>query len=159
MSKPPERISAVQFRGLAARKVAKPSKYGNRKVTIDGITFHSAHEGRCYSRLKLRERAGEIRGLRLQPSYDLIVGGVLICRYVADFEYEERGPPRRSWRDTVVASALPPRDDFDPPECPSCIPEDSWTLVTEDAKGARTKDYVIKAKLFAVLYGRPVRET
>ena len=147
--KPPERISAVQFRGLAAREVAKPSKYRNRKVTIDGITFHSAHEGRCYSRLKLREKAGEVRALRLQPSYDLIVNGVLVCRYVADFEYEERFVPHRERIKGVRASG--------PDEVN--VPVASWRLVTEDAKGARTKDYVIKAKLFAVLYGREVRET
>lgn len=126
--KPPERISAVQFRGLAAREVAKPSKYGNRRVTVDGITFHSAHEGRCYSRLKLRERAGEVRGLRLQPRYDLAVNGRHVTRYVADFEYEERDG-------------------------------DGWRLVTEDAKGAKTKDYVIKRELFAAIHGREVRET
>ena len=126
--KPPERMSAVQFRGLAAREVAKPSKFGNRRVEVDGITFHSAHEGRCYSRLKLRERAGEIRGLRLQPRYDLIVNGRKVTRYVADFEYEERTA-------------------------------EGWLLVTEDAKGAKTKDYVIKRELFGALMGREVRET
>lgn len=124
MTKPPARISAVEFRGLAAREVAKPSKYRNRKVTIDGIVFHSVREGRRYSSLKLAERAGAITSLRLQPSYDLTVNGRLVCRYVADFEYLEGG-----------------------------------VLITEDAKGARTKDYVIKAKLFAALYGREVRET
>jgi hypothetical protein len=149
VSRPPERISAVQFRGLAAREVAKPSKYRNRKVTIDGITFHSAHEGQCYSRLKLREKAGEIRALRLQPSYDLIVNGELVCKYVADFEYEERTGPDHE-RVTF-------RRGNEPVEL--TIRAEGWRLVTEDAKGARTKDYVIKAKLFRALYGREVRET
>ena len=65
------------------------SKYGNKRTEIDGITFASRREANRYAELKLLERAGEIHGLTLQPAYDLIVDGVKICRYVADFRYFE----------------------------------------------------------------------
>jgi hypothetical protein len=67
----------------------KPSKYRNRKVTVDGITFHSAKEARRYGELKLLNKAGEILGLRLQPRFPLRVNGALVCTYVADFEYHD----------------------------------------------------------------------
>lgn len=146
----PKRISAIEFRGLAAGKpAAKPSKYRNRKVTIDGIVFHSVREGNRYGVLKLLERAGRIRALKLQPSYDLIVNGLLVCRYLADFEYEERHDPK----EREIKPARPVET------VEINIPVEGWRLVTEDAKGARTKDYIIKAKLFRALFGREVRET
>lgn len=67
------------------------TKYHAKRTTIDGITFASKAEAKRYSQLKLLERAGEIRNLELQPSYDLEVNGILICRYVADFRYVIRG--------------------------------------------------------------------
>ena len=44
-------------------------KYGNQKVIIDGIKFDSKAEAERYKELKILERAGKIRGLRLQPKY------------------------------------------------------------------------------------------
>ncbi len=58
--------------------------------------FHSLKEGRRYSELFMLQKAGEISGLKLQPSFPLRV----ICpdetereigEYRADFEYIERG--------------------------------------------------------------------
>jgi hypothetical protein len=51
------------------------SKYGARKTVLDGIEFHSAGESRRYADLKLRERAGDISGLTLQPVFPIIIGG------------------------------------------------------------------------------------
>lgn len=65
-------------------------KYGNRKTVVDGIAFDSAKEARRYSQLKLLEKAGEIRGLKLQQRFPLKVFGKLICTYVADFVYQEK---------------------------------------------------------------------
>jgi len=37
------------------------------------------------------ERAGEIQGLELQPEFELVVNGYLICKYRGDFRYTEEG--------------------------------------------------------------------
>ena len=69
---------------------AKPQKFRNVKVTdADGITHDSRKEYRRWCELELRERAGEIRSLRRQVPYALVVNGVLVCSYVADFVFVE----------------------------------------------------------------------
>ena len=67
----------------------KPSynKYSNKKVLIDGITFHSKKEGKRYSELKVLLMTGEISDLKLQPSFPFVVNGQKICSYKADFSY------------------------------------------------------------------------
>lgn len=67
------------------------SKFGARKVTIDGIAFASQAEGNRYSQLKLLERAREIKALGVHPRYPLKVNGVVIGVYTADFAYFEGG--------------------------------------------------------------------
>ena len=68
----------------------KRPKYGNRKTTgVDGVVHDSGKEHRRWQVLELRERAGEIRSLRRQVPYALVVNGVLVCQYVADFDYIE----------------------------------------------------------------------
>lgn len=62
-------------------------KYGNVKGQIDGYTFDSKAEGMRYLVLRSMLQTGEIMDLEVHPSYDLWVGGMLICRYVADFRY------------------------------------------------------------------------
>lgn len=54
-----------------AKIVTKRSKYGNRKVVINGITFDSIKEGDIYLRLLELERRGVIRGLELHPKWEL----------------------------------------------------------------------------------------
>lgn len=67
------------------------NKYGNKKTVLDGHTFDSKKEAKRYSELKLLERAKEITDLQLQVRYPLMVGGKLICTYVADFCYTSGG--------------------------------------------------------------------
>lgn len=59
------------------------------KTTYDGITFDSKAEFHRYAQLKALESAGLIKDLVLQPRFDLIVNGVKVARYTADFEYSE----------------------------------------------------------------------
>lgn len=66
---------------------AKRGKYGATKTTVDGITFDSKREAARYSQLKLMQQAGEICGLTLQPKFPLLVNGVKIGEYRADFSY------------------------------------------------------------------------
>lgn len=65
------------------------NKYGAKSVILDGHKFHSLGEARRYRELKLLMSAKQISGLELQPRYKLKVGGVLVCTWVADFEYWE----------------------------------------------------------------------
>lgn len=118
-----------------------PNKYGNRKKTIDGITFDSRLEARRYNELKALQGAGIISDLRMQVKFVLIPAqreesdevyvrgphkgepkpGKVIekeCSYIADFVYLENGK-----------------------------------LVVEDTKGMRTKEYIIKRKLMLYVHG------
>jgi hypothetical protein len=47
-------------RETATKPEAKPNKYGNQPVTVDGIRFPSKKEARYYEQLKLRQHAGDI---------------------------------------------------------------------------------------------------
>jgi hypothetical protein len=67
------------------------SKFGARRVTLDGIDFASQAEANRYSQLKILERAREIKALGVHPKYPLRVRGVLIGVYTADFAYFEGG--------------------------------------------------------------------
>lgn len=73
---------------IAEAKRVKPSKYRNRKTVVDGITFDSGREASHYLDLKVRQAAGEIWGLRCQPSFELHGGGGhRIGKFTPDFEY------------------------------------------------------------------------
>ncbi|MBX6966011.1 DUF1064 domain-containing protein [Alcaligenes faecalis] len=107
-------------------------KYGNRKVTLGGHQFDSAREATRYSQLQLLERAGQIKGLELQPRFELIPKQrrddgkpERACEYVADFRYT----------DTRTGQT-----------------------VIEDAKGMRTRDYIMKRKLMLQVHGISVKE-
>lgn len=65
------------------------SKYHSRKIELDGHVFDSQLEGNRYLQLKLLERAGEIKDLELQPKYPLVVNGVKVATYIADFRYTD----------------------------------------------------------------------
>lgn len=108
------------------------SKYNSKKTVVDGQTFDSKKEANRYKELRLLEKAGAIKDLRMQVKFTLIpaqrdeaTGKVVEreCSYKADFVYEEDGK-------TVV----------------------------EDVKGFRTKEYIIKRKLLLYQYGIIIRE-
>lgn len=106
----------------------KKSKYSSAKTDVDGIRFDSKKEAEFYAELKLREKAGEISHLRLQPRYLLQEAfkhdskQYREIEYVADFEYIEDGV-------TVVV----------------------------DVKGFKTAVYMLKKKLFLYKYGSKVK--
>ncbi len=66
-------------------------KYKNVKTFVDGISFDSRKESARYADLKLMQKAGEISDLTLQPKFDIVINGVKVCSYVADFSYVENG--------------------------------------------------------------------
>ena len=63
------------------------SKYGAQPTTVDNIRFDSKREARRYQDLCILKRIGEIDLLTLQPSFPLVVEGVQIGVYRADFSY------------------------------------------------------------------------
>lgn len=67
------------------------SKFGARKIEIDGYTFDSVAEGNRYTQLKYLARAKEIKALAVHPQYPLRINGVTIGVYTADFTYFEGG--------------------------------------------------------------------
>lgn len=73
------------------------SKYKNRKIVWEDITFDSKKELTRYQSLLIREKTGEITGLQRQIKYLLIPkqkGKKRVERsleYVADFVYLENG--------------------------------------------------------------------
>ena len=67
----------------------KPSKYRNQRVEFDGLHFDSKAERDYYQGLLWREKAGEVRDIRLQPAFPIIVNGVKVATYKADFQFTE----------------------------------------------------------------------
>ena len=115
------------------------SKYGNRKVTVDGLTFDSVKEANRWCELKLMQRAGEIKDLERQVKFVLIPAQYTPfvnkkrkllereCVYIADFMYWEKD-------------------------------DNGWTKVVEDTKGFKTPEYIMKRKLMLKEYGIRIRE-
>ena len=64
-----------------AEKPEKRSKYGNRKVEVNGMKFDSVHEADVYLQLMARVKDGELRCVCRQVRFDL-PGGI---QYIADF--------------------------------------------------------------------------
>lgn len=67
----------------------KASKYRNVKTVVNGIEFASKKEARRYSELRLLERGGLIQDLELQVKYPLVINGIKVGSYIADFRYQE----------------------------------------------------------------------
>jgi len=100
------------------------NKYGNIKITIDGIRFDSKAEGRRYCELKILLKADHISNLVLQPrfllqeSYKKNGKAIRKIEYVADFMYID----------------------------------DLGFRVIEDVKGMKNQIYLLKKKLFEYKY-------
>ena len=79
----------------------KQNKYGNKKTTVDGITFDSVKEASRWQELRLMERAGEIVGLVRQQKIELIPKTKLYQAryYVADFVYFDKKKGRTIYED------------------------------------------------------------
>lgn len=68
------------------------TKYRSVSTVVEGGRFDSKLEARVWQDLKLREKAGEIRGLRRQVKFSLFMnGGEHYGVYKADFVYDEHG--------------------------------------------------------------------
>lgn len=77
------------------------SKYHNRRVTVDGISFQSVKEASRWQELRLMERAGEIVGLKRQLRIELVPKTKLYraVSYVADFVYFDKRAGKTVYED------------------------------------------------------------
>jgi hypothetical protein len=109
------------------------TKYHAKPTTVDGIRFASKAEARRYQELKMLEKAGRIRNLKLQPKYPLVFypGSsrrvVNVGSYIADFWYLE-----------VDGGVERP--------------------VLEDVKGVKTPIYRLKKKMVEAIYDLKITE-
>ena len=115
---------------------SKRSKYHAKKVTLalsDGTehTFDSKHEAEVYQELALMEKAGEISNLRIQIPYELIPPQV--------------APSGKKFRNCRYFA------DF-------VFTDKDGHEVVWDAKGLKTKEYIIKRKLMLYVWGIEIRE-
>jgi len=101
------------------------AKYKSKKHSIDGIRFDSKKEAFRYVQLKMLQKAGEIKELKLQPKFLLQDSFIdhngkkhRAIYYIADFSYIDK----------------------------------NGGLVVEDVKGFKTDIYRLKKKLFLYKY-------
>ena len=108
----------------------KPRVRGANRTVVDGINFPSEKEAKRYCDLKILERAGQIKNLKRQVTFPLVVKGhpIFPHGYIADFTYFEKDG-------------------------------EAWRYVVEDAKGFRTETYETKKQLMFAIYGVIIRET
>lgn len=71
----------------------RKNKFGAVPVIVDGVRFASRAEAKRHAYLQVMQRAGLISDLKLQPRFALVVNGIKVGTYVADFSYvdKERG--------------------------------------------------------------------
>lgn len=125
------------------------SKYGARKTVIDGITFDSKKEANRYRELILLERAGEICNLRLQVPFELIP-----AQYRPTGQVYKKGDKAGQPKMKCIERAVTYIADFVYVEIEK-YPDGrkvAGNIIVEDVKGMRTKDYIIKRKLFRYWY-------
>ena len=97
------------------------SKYGNKKVKLEGYVFDSKAEAGRYLELKLLLKLDRISFLRVHPKFEVLKGfekhghKYRPITYTADFEYYDK---------------------------------DINKLIVEDVKGYKTDVYKLKKKLF-----------
>lgn len=108
------------------------NKYRNQKVTIDGITFQSLKEGGRYRVLKLLVKAKEIKDLELQKKFEL--------------------QPAYTNANGKRIRAINYLADF------YYYDNKLGCYVVEDVKGFRTKEYLLKKKMFEYKYNAIIKE-
>ena len=102
-----EQLEVAVAAHKAERIADRVNKHGAKKWTVGAETFDSKLEAREYEKLKLREKAGEIRGLLRQVKHSLFGPfGVHVGTYTCDFVLEEK-TESGDWK-RVVADAKSP---------------------------------------------------
>ena len=111
-------------------------KYNARKTTYEGIRFDSMREGTRYLDLRMLQRAGEVVELQVHPTFEL--RGEPSVRWLVQASIDVDGP-----------DPLPPIGKYTPD---FLIIYATGEIVVEDVKGVRTRDYILRKKLFEVCH-------
>ena len=109
------------------------NKYNAKKISLNGQTFDSQHEFDRWCELSLLQRGKAIADLQRQVKFELI-------------------PVQKDEAGRVIERAVTYIADF--------VYTDKQTgqTVVEDAKGMKTKEYIIKRKLMLHIQGIRIRE-
>lgn len=119
------------------------NKYGNHKVTFEGMIFDSKKELYRWLDLKTLEKAGKIYELQRQVKFVLVP---------AQYEPDTVGPRGGKIKGKLIEKELAYYADF------YYFDNETGKYVVEDAKGVRTPEYVIKRKLMLYLKGYRIKE-
>lgn len=123
-------------------------KYGNRKITDGGDVFDSKKEHKRWQELQLLEKSGEISGLQRQVKYVLIP-----AQYEFTGEFYKRGPNKGKPKPgKLIEREVAYIADF-------VYMDKNGTIVVEDCKGMRTKEYILKRKMMLAVHGIRIKET
>lgn len=123
------------------------SKYGAKKCQMYGIVFDSKHEAERYIILRDMEKMGEISELHLQVPYELIPE-----QREKSTEIYKSGPNKgQNKPGKLIERPLSYIADF-------VYRDKDGNVVVEDAKGMRTKEYIIKRKLMLYKNGIRIKE-
>lgn len=120
----------------------KKSKYGSKKVVVDGLEFDSKKEAKHWGELRILEKAGAITDLKRQVKFILIP---------AQREPDSVGPKGGLIKGKVIERECAYIADF-------VYKNSEGKTVVEDTKGFRTADYVIKRKLMLYVHGIQIIE-
>lgn len=123
-------------------------KYHAKKTVYNGITFDSKGEARRYAELRMLERAGRIKDLRMQVPISLIPS-IYFDKETQTYYFDFEKPYKKG----IVCIQREKKyvADF-------VYIEDGVEIV-EDFKGYRTDEYKHKKNMLKKLYGIEIRET
>lgn len=144
----------MRLAGLRAAPLRRRHKYGAKATVVDGIRFASKKEANRYGELKLLERAGHIKDLELQPSFDLIVVEFTVRARLKEAAARIAG--RAAPKDTRHKVGVY-RADFRYRERALSESENDRTVV-EDVKGVKTAVYKLKKRMVEAQYGIEIVE-
>lgn len=119
-------------------------KYKNKKTIIDGITFDSKKEARRYGELSLLQRGGVISELELQKEFELVP-----AQYETFPRYGKNGQRLKDGK-RCIEKPVKYKADF--------VYKENGSVIVEDTKGVKTKDYIIKRKLMLYVHGIKIKE-
>lgn len=81
------RMTAADLLTRQTRLAGKGNKFGAMKKMVDGIGFDSTKEAERYMALRLEEKAGLIKELKMQVPLQVEVNGEHVFTYLCDFVY------------------------------------------------------------------------
>lgn len=108
------------------------NKYNAKKISLNGQTFDSQHEFERWCELSLLQRGKAISELQRQVKFELIPA-----------QYEDG---------KLVERAVSYIADF------TYFDKAQGKTIVEDAKGMKTKEYILKRKLMLYIHGIRIRE-